>query len=296
MRSLRAIPVALALGLLTACSVLSIHHKNNSVDGVPFFIRTAVCRHELVWLEPVFALTLQSVSVKDGKETVTPLGAAQMSLSDYTAPTTQQKLTTLKNAIVKGDDFDTWISNWTSLQAYAYNPLAKAEPDPGNIVLVSNVNKPEVTVDYRDLYYFNTHRPLIGTAKADVKLASDGTMTEGSGELESKTLQSFLDLLPIKQLVSAAAGISTKGGALPPIAYRLQIESHAIKHTHYRYAPVDTDDKKTQCSPLPAVAFGDPAYNREREDAGAEKPANKDDKNTVKVNGEIKLPQKDEKK
>ena len=43
---------------------------------------------------------------------------------------------------------------------------------------------------------------------------------------------------------------------------------------------------------LAPVAFSDPTYNREREDADLGKSDKKDDKSTWRVNGEIKVPQK----
>jgi len=275
--------------LLTSCSVLSIHHRSDAAKGVPFFVRTSLCRHELVWLEPIYRLTLQSVSQLNGKETVTTLGSADFSLSDYTA--NQQDITSLKNAILNGGNP---VQMWSVIQTHAYNSLARPEPDPRDIVLISNVNKTETTVDYRDVYYFNSHRPLLGTAKADIKLASDGTMTEGSGEIESKTLQSFLDLVPTKELISAAAGLPAGGAPPGAPAFRLQIESRAIKHTHYRYRQAESDHDKVQCLAVPAARFDDQTYNREREDSSDEKPEKKDDKNTVNVKGEIKLPPKDD--
>jgi hypothetical protein len=283
--------LTLFIGLLCSCSVLSVHHKRDSVHGVPFFVRTSACRHELIWLEPIYTLTLQSVSTQGEKEIVRTLGTAEFSLSDYSA--SQAAIGSLKQVIVMGQDP---ISMWTVIQSnHAYNPLAMPDPCPNNIVLVSNISKIETIVDYRDIYYFNSHRPIIGTAKADIKLAPDGTMTEGSGELESKTLQSFLDLLPIKDLISKAGGLAAVAGAPGAIAltYRLQIESRAIKHTHYRYTLPGANATETQCPTLPAVAFGDSNYNRERDDLSTEKPAKKDDKNTIKLNGEIKLPEKD---
>jgi len=282
--------------MLSSCAVLSIHH-GGKVNGVPFFVRTADCRHELTWLEPIYTLTLQSVSSKDGKETATAVGVAEFSLSDYTA--SQQDIASLKGAIVNGQDSAAILAMWTAIQAHGYNPLANANPKPDNIVLVANVNKVETAVDYRDPYYFNSRRPLIGTAKVDIKLASDGTMTEGSGEIESKTLQSFLDLLPIKELISTAAGIGAKGGGPPPVValtYRLQVESRAIKHTHYRYYLMNPRTTEPPCPALAAVSFGEPGYNRERADEGVSKAEKEDTKNTVKVKGEISLPEKDKEK
>lgn len=291
MKACQVASILVWVAMMSSCAVLSIHRRSDSVNGVPFFVRTAVCRHELTWLEPIYALTLQSVTTQDKKETVTTLGVAEFSLSAFTA--SRQDVASLKSAIVNDPDP---LAMWTRIQsAHAYNPLATPEPKPEDIVLVSNVNKPETTVDYRDTYYFNAHRPILGTAKADIKLANDGTMTEGSGEMESKTLQSFLDLLPIKALISKAAGLPLGGAAAVAVApsYRLQVESRAIKHTHYRFSLPSSTPTETECPALPPVAFNEPSYNRERQDAGTEKASKEADKNTVKVNGEIKLPQKD---
>lgn len=270
--------------MVTSCSVLRVH-RGGKTDGVPFYVRTAVCRHEVTWLEPVYTLTLEAVSSQGATQVVTNLGSAEFSLSSYSDRKNRADISSLKQAVESGQDP---MGMWASIQTKGtYNPVAQADPQPGDIVLVSNVNKVETTVDYRDPYYFNAHRPLIGTAKADIKLATDGTMGEASAEVESKTLQSFLDLLPIKQLVSTAAGIKAAGGGAP-LTYRLQIESKAIKHTHYRYQALNASQAGPPCPALPAAAFSDPSYNREREDAA--KPEKTSDKNAVQVNGEIKLP------
>jgi hypothetical protein len=68
---------------LCACAVLDVHHKADPVSGIPFYVRTGACRHEVAWLEPIYTLTLQSVTTQAGKETVSSLGVAEFSLSQY---------------------------------------------------------------------------------------------------------------------------------------------------------------------------------------------------------------------
>jgi hypothetical protein len=276
------------LFVLCSCAVLDVHHHNDSVKGIPFYVRTAVCRHEVIWVEPIYTLTLQSVTTKDGKETVRS-EVAEFTLSQFT--TQQTQIASLKDTIVAGGDP---LPFWGPLRkSDGYNLLAQSTPEPKDRILVSNVNKMETAVDYRDVYYFNSHRPILGTAKADAKLNTDGTMTEGSGEMESKTLQSFLDLLPIKSLISNATGIPVKLNG--ESTYRLQIESRGIKHTHYRLAPLNSNMGQTPCAALPAPDFNDPAYNNSREDVSADKQAKPDEKNSIKVQGQIALPPKSDK-
>ena len=125
-------------------------------------------------------MTLQSVILQGEKEKLTAIGSVELSLSGY--KNAEKDISSLKRTIIMGHDP---ISIWTDIQTrYAYNPI--------------------LTTLIR--------RPIIGTAKADIKLANDGTMTEGSGELEKDPCSLFLDLLPLKELISKGAGLRTRGG------------------------------------------------------------------------------------
>lgn len=58
-----------------------------------------------------------------------------------------------------------------------------------NVVVVSELSESP--------HYINTRRPWIGTASATIDLATDGTMTKAQSEVEDKTVETILSVLPI---------------------------------------------------------------------------------------------------
>ncbi len=59
-------------------------------------------------------------------------------------------------------------------------------------------------------YFINTRRPWIGTASATIKLAPDGTMTEAVAEVEDKTVETLLSVLPITDFFTRQWGLNDK--------------------------------------------------------------------------------------
>ena len=172
------------------------------------------------------------------------------------------------------------------------------------VVKVANSTAPKVYVDYSTVYYYNVGKPLAGTAQASLKLASDGTMTEGSAQVESKTLQTFLDLLPVKDVLTAAAksaggfALLTETGtpkAVPTtVKYELAAEVRTFKHTHSEF--VKRDSKKTAppqvCEPPSDDVL---AGNMLVEEVTEPKKKSDDSEQTISVSGSIQLPKaKDE--
>jgi len=289
MKRLRIAVACLFSLLLSSCAVLDIKHGKEKAAGIPFYVKVGVCRHEVVWIEPISTLNLQSATDVGGKEVVVDFGTIHISRSKY-ANQNSCPVNKLKAAIESG--FDP-VLIWNTLihNNCTYDPLAQDQPDKNDIVLVSNTNTLEPLVDYRQAYYFNAKHPLIGSAKVDAKLNADGTLSEGTAEVEEKTLQAFLDLVA----APFSAGTSTRVAApkVPGAAattYRLNVGSSAIMHTLYRYQwPVG--DKTVTCTPQTPPEVTDGNYNRLRSLVTPETAA-KGAKNTVKINGEVKLPDK----
>ncbi len=68
-------------------------------------------------------------------------------------------------------------------------------------------------------HYINTRRPWIGKASATIALAADGTMTSAQAEVEDKTAETILSVLPVtsfftKQWNLAAAAASAAATAM----------------------------------------------------------------------------------
>jgi hypothetical protein len=160
------------------------------------------------------------------------------------------------------------------------------------VVKIVNDVLPESYVDYKHIYYYNVSRPWIGSSQASIKLASDGTMTEGSGQQESKTLQAFLDLLPIKEVFSAAAKGAMAvapidgGGPLKGTAkYELSTDVKTLKHTHY----VIDESKQPPCPAIKEDVGVKDGYNLLVEDVSESKKSPPKD-NEIGISGSIQLP------
>ena len=73
----------------------------------------------------------------------------------------------------------------------------------------------------------------------------------------------------------------------------MQIESRGVKHTLYRYSDVKATGLACPAEAAPKlfeeISTATPSYNHTQADVTADKTA-KDDKNKVKVSGEVTLP------
>jgi hypothetical protein len=56
--------------------------------------------------------------------------------------------------------------------------------------------------------YINTKRPWIGSASATIKLAADGTMTEAQSQVEDKTAETVLSMIPVAGFLTKQWNIS----------------------------------------------------------------------------------------
>ncbi|MHB1953014.1 MAG: hypothetical protein ACYCOU_04645 [Sulfobacillus sp.] len=86
------------------------------------------------------------------------------------------------------------------------NNLVTAETD-GDVIRVSNTAKVNAMVDYTHQYYMNAQTPFIGTSQVDAKLAADGTLSEGSGQVDDETWSTVLST--ISSLVGNLKGTET---------------------------------------------------------------------------------------
>jgi hypothetical protein len=259
-------------------------NKTDKLDGIPFYVKKAACKHEVVWLEPIYTLTLEEITTPEGanaKPQTTPRGAAVLSLSQYREDPAVQKF--LKALSQVGAQFEDVLKAWDGITKIPYTPTTFPE-DTKNRVLVSNTNTPDIYVDYAETYYFNAKNPVAGSAKVDTKLASDGTLTEASVEIESKTLETLLG--PINAAISAGLPLAAKAEGKPPAKQlKLTTEVSGFKHTFSRIDPSAT----FPCAVISADNMPSPA-NYSREGVAAGSGADKKGKNKIQISGEVILP------
>ena len=258
----------------------------DSVPGMPFYIKKAACVHSVVWFEPVYTLTLELTTTPAGanaKPTTAQLGSVVLSLAQLKA-NPAQNLFHAMNA--DSPTVESVMAAWIPVATQDGTPYTPTNfPDVPNRILVSNTSEPQVYVDYSQPYYLNVTRPVAGSAKIDNKLASDGTLTEVSAEIEDKTIETITT--GIKDLVTAvgAAAKSVAGGETVQ-RVKLSVAVGGFKHT---LSKLDT------AATMPCAAAGNEVaspyvYSRSEVSAPAEKKA--DAKGSkISVSGEIVLPE-----
>lgn len=266
--------------------------KTDKIDGIPFYIKKAACKHEVVWLEPIYTLTLDEITTPpgaDAKPQTTPRGAVVLSLSQYRED--PAVLAFLKALSQVGAQFEDVLKKWNEITKVPYTPTTFPD-SPKDRVLVSNSNTPEIYVDYGETYYISAKHPLAGSAKVDTKLAGDGTLTEASVEIESKTLETLLG--PVTAAISSGLPLAAKVEGKPAEKQlKLTTEVSGFKHTFSRIDP----SASFPCSVVSAE--GVPAtmstaaaklFNYSRESVASGTAAEKKGKNKIQVSGEVILP------
>jgi len=329
-------------------------NKRSELPGIPFFVKSAGCKHQTVWIQPIYTLSLKTVFTPS---TQTASNANTGSASGGSGKPDQKKDAineTVDKKQAKKPEQTTSIETVTlSWEQYRKEPVSKlrsrltgmtgfsaanagdvitawrdvgglATPDPYSVdenelsgaykervIKVANEVTEVSYVDYSTTYYFNSKKPLAGTSQANIKLAADGTMTEGSGQIESKTLQAFLDLVPVKDVLTTVAAAYLPKAPVPPellalpagtYQFELTTEVNMIKHTHYSLLKDNNDPQRFRMPPCEPVATDLPnptdkspqPYNLLVEKVtGSAEP--KGDDSAVKVSGTVKLPKSETK-
>ncbi|HZQ25195.1 MAG TPA: hypothetical protein VFA89_20580 [Terriglobales bacterium] len=263
--------------LLSGCGMYVIHKSTPQGDhtGVPFFVKAAACKHEVARLEPYFVMTL---TTKMGDK-VQSAETTTLSRTQFNSKTVLDLRSALASATPEqGGDIR---ALWDAVRALHYEPhRAESQVAPDDWFITSDTVTPDVYVDYGVPYTLNVRTPLIGSAKADVKLADDGTLTEASAEKEDKTIS---ELFPIKELIKGAAGI-VGFDAAGTVIIELAIEEKGVKFTR-RYR---IKDLAPPCTATAAQRTESGPYDLIVEDVGAAKKESDDD--SISVSGSIKLP------
>jgi hypothetical protein len=153
------------------------------------------------------------------------------------------------------------------------------------------------------MYFYNSPRPWVGSSQIGAKLASDGTLTEGSAQTQTQTLSTLISALPVSAVLTKVAELGLGApvtGAVPgapairilrTVSYDLNVQQQTYKHTHSRYVtpfaiPCPVAPDGVVC---PATGpAGTCTYSLQVDTTDGS--AAKDDASAVKVNGTISLP------
>lgn len=262
--------------------------------------------------EPVYTLALKKTTTykfidedaakKAGTKLPPPeerVATKVLSLSQFQPTNTslQQLLALLAKPDASDADRAHIESAWGELSKAAdYLPLGKSEDllisSGTNVMTISNTASPEAIVDYARVYYYNAPRPWIGTSQVDAKLAADGTLTEGSAQVQSQTLSTVLTT--VTSLFSTVFSKVPQFGIVPTaptnitttVQYDLSVQKESYQHTHTRY-----DKFANPCPPAsPAVTTDYALTITVPGQPSSSALTAKDDSSTVKVTGTVTLP------
>lgn len=88
------------------------------------------------------------------------------------------------------------------------------------------------------MYYINVDRAAAGTSSGTFKLNDKGMLTDATGSVESKTLETILNALPVKEAVSSLLGLpSTKAAEAAkekPILVKLKLDVVPVTRAYKR--------------------------------------------------------------
>jgi hypothetical protein len=274
MKLCRMLFLALA-ALLAGCSAYVVKRSTPAGDhkGIPFVVKTAACKHEVVRLEPYYVLTF--TEKKDDKIVGSP-ETTVLSRSQFATPAVTNLRTQMAGANAR--------MLWAAVRAMSYDPyLPESAVAAADWFVVSDKVMPEVYVDYEHPYTLNARRPLIGSVQATTKLNDDGTLSEGTTQSEDKTLSTLLDLVPAKELIKSAAGLAVAAVSAAPGAsvFELAIEQKGVTYTrtyHSDDLPPCQNQAEVLAAPHDLVIADVTAEKKEKDD------------NTIQVNGSVKLP------
>jgi hypothetical protein len=279
--------LVLCLALVGCFSGVRVSRSNSLGDppkGIPFYAKTGVCKQQTDWLEPQYILTYES---KSGTTATGPVDKV-LSRQQFLQRTVQDFIanpgppSSWKTAI-----FD--LPGPDSINESNSADITREEA-AGNWVRASNSGAVEAVVDYSNVFYLNSARPLAGTTQVDAKLAADGTLTEGSVQVQDQTLAAISSLISSASTAAtgfAAAHTTTTEPAQPE--YKLSVKTKVYKHTHSQYLDLKTPATPFTCVASPSGVLGGSFSVAEVADSSKSK-ADGDKDNTISVSGSIVLP------
>ncbi len=284
------------LSLLAGCgSAMRITHASASqtrpsqVDGIPFYVKVGACKHETIWLEPTFKISLSKSYKLNGQDVTEGIGSKILSFKDYNSDEFRRLVLSFEKSKATSSE-DVILDIFIRLKDYV-SPTTTL-PATENRLLASNKNEPTSFVNYGDVYYYNVKRPILGSVTASSELSSDGTLSKATATIEDKTLQAFLDLIPVKDVVSTAAkgalGIAATDGGTALLTLKLTIEPQTYQYTLYTIGSINPSSPCAK--PGPALTATEDV-NFARTVLSATDDSKKDDiAKKVKFSGSVDVP------
>jgi len=259
----------------------------DNVEGIPFYLKQAVCLHQMVYVAPYYRISFQSLVGEkvEFSRTVT------LSENGYRDTNTQKFLSIMrKKPPLSEADFKSATDAWDEMEklnATPYQGITTSTP-PWPIYLVANSNVPKVYVDYASTYTVNAKVPFAGSVNAAYELNADGTLTKASSQVTEETFKTVLGALPIADLIktAAGAGVAANFVSAAPATVTIQavVEPRALKITYSQNAAFTggcADLKEFDSAKPTGVLI---------EDSGTQAPKEKADENAINVSGKITLP------
>jgi len=250
------------------------------VKGIPFYIKKGMCKQETVWVEPQYTVSN------------TTLDGAPSKVLDRES---FLKVATPSNA-QKGDYWALVESMRSPLRVREEGANDSIDGAPidiswqmahGNWSLVSNTAAVESVVDYSQVYYLNSAKPLAGTSQVSYKLAADGTLTEGSAQVQDQTLATVA--AAVSSLATDAISFTPLRAAhatgTTPEKEKYPVKTRIFKHTHTIDAPLSSTGS---CSVATSGVLNGSFTVTEADDAPGGKP--KPDSGAISFQGSVVLP------
>jgi hypothetical protein len=240
--------------VITRGPQLTAPTKTSAVDGIPFYVKRAYCQQKASWNEPQYVV--QASALADGVPDDDLGVSVTMSRSEYLRNPSLHALERSNGVAldVKSEAGCEQYRHLKNLLPELANGVVATVDDSdlsqgvskGDLLLAENSAQIVSYVDYQTVYYYNANRPLTGTSQVDVKLAADGTMTEGSSQVNDQTLSSVTGVFSSLLSGAGAAALplmmaSAPNPKLPEECARLAAKSvtfkvastvHVYQHTH----------------------------------------------------------------
>lgn len=290
----------LVMPSLAACSSYSIRRYGSAYDGgpagyqrvpgIPFYSKRAVCRQETVYQQDLVRLTFRvyrlSYSGTTGLESAAVLVYAGERLVDRLTGA----LPVIARLRLQPSSEADWQRMVSAFEMVPQPDLSNWQ-DPSGLWLAKNETVPFLYVDYDNPHYLDVQRPVQGSASATTKLASDGTLTEASAQIEDTTLGTIVGAIPFADLIGEAFNLGEKGeqSGTPP-AFRTSLDAVAVPIQHRLTTWRSGDPMPCSSGNAPIVPRSDNnGYTYTRVVGGAPSPAKEE--NGILVTGRITLPQ-----
>jgi len=225
-----------------------INHGDKGVGGIPFFAKRAIYRqttiYEVKWLEVTLSMKPE---VSDPKTATSAELVANAKIGSPELDTLRKTLVETSPGVAKvTQTYDQVIAAFQDLGTAGSSIKTDREPSPAD--LVSNSLAQVAIVDYTTPYYLNGPLPWFGSTKVNAELNTDGTLSKGAIEADTKLAEGVSALLPLKEFLSGKfVKVAAAGAAAEPIKYQFKL---SVVAKGYRYT-LTADYSKDPCSVNP---------------------------------------------